>query len=38
MKKIGRGSGRVFRRIGLFFDKFLITPITKLILKVSDLA
>ena len=38
MKKIGRGSGRIFRRIGLFFDKFLITPITKLILKVSDLA
>lgn len=38
MKKISRGSGRFFRRIGLFFDKFLITPITKLILKVTDIA
>lgn len=38
MKKIGRGSGRFFRRIGLFFDKFLITPITKLILKLTDIA
>ena len=37
MKKISRGSGRFFRRIGLFFDKFLITPITRLILKIIDI-
>ena len=34
MKRIGRLIGRVFRLIGLFFDKWLITPITKLILKI----
>ena len=37
MKKISRGTGRFFRRIGLFFDKFLITPITRLILKIIDI-
>ena len=37
MKKIGRMIGRLFRHIGLFFDKWLITPITKLILKLMDL-
>ena len=34
MKKIGRMIGRFFRHIGLFFDKWLITPITKLILRI----
>ena len=34
MKKIGRIIVRFFRHIGLFFDKWLITPITKLILKI----
>ena len=33
MKKIGRFFLRLFRHIGLFFDKWLITPFTKLILK-----
>jgi len=33
MKKIGSFFGKFFRRIGLAFDKWLITPITKLILK-----
>ena len=33
MKKIGRFFLRLFRHIGLFFDKWLITPVTKLILK-----
>lgn len=36
MKKIGK-SKMFFRHIGLFFDKWLITPITKLILKIMDL-
>ena len=36
MKKIGRMIGRLFRHIGLFFDKWLITPITKLILKLMS--
>ena len=36
MKKIGRMIGRIFRHIGLFFDKWLITPITKIILKVMS--
>ncbi len=34
MKRIGRLFGRIFRLVGLFFDKWLITPITKLILKI----
>ena len=36
MKKIGRVLLRIFRHIGLFFDKWLITPITKLILIVMN--
>ena len=32
MKKIGKVILRIFRHIGLFFDKRLITPLTKLIL------
>ena len=34
MKKIGSFIGKIFRHIGLFFDKWLIVPITKLILKI----
>ena len=37
MKKIGSFIGKIFRHIGLFFDKWLITPITKLILRLMDL-
>ena len=37
MKKIGNGIGIIFRHIGLFFDKWLITPLTKLILKIMEL-
>ncbi len=37
MKKIGRMFIRLFRHIGLFFDKWLITPITKLILKLMEI-
>ncbi len=36
MRKISKGIGMFFRHIGLFFDKWLITPITKLILKIMD--
>lgn len=36
MKKIGKMIGRIFRHLGLFFDKWLITPITKIILKFMD--
>ncbi len=36
MKKIGRFFIRLFRLIGLFFDKWLITPITRLILKIME--
>ena len=36
MKKIIRKIGRLFHHIGLFFDKWLITPITKLILFVMN--
>lgn len=32
MKKIGKTFVRIFRHVGLFFDKRLITPLTKLIL------
>ncbi len=35
MKKIIRGIGKIFHGIGSFFDKWLITPITKVILKVT---
>jgi hypothetical protein len=38
MKKISRGIGKLFRRIGSFFDKILITPITRIILKTMDLS
>ena len=38
MKKIIRAIGKIFRRIGSFFDKWLITPITKLILKIIDIS
>ncbi len=37
MKKIIRGIGKIFSHIGSFFDKILITPITKLLLKISDI-
>ena len=37
MKKTGKGIVRIFHRIGLFFDKILITPITRIILKVMDI-
>lgn len=37
MKKIGSLIGKLFRHIGLFFDKWLIVPITKLILKIMNL-
>ncbi len=36
MKKIIRAIGKIFHPIGLFFDKCLITPITKLILKIVE--
>ncbi len=37
MKKIIRSIGKFFHLIGSFFDKWLITPITKFILKVMEL-
>ena len=37
MKKMFKLIGKFFHHIGLFFDKWLITPITKLILKIMDL-
>ena len=37
MKKIIKGIGSVLHHIGSFFDKWLITPITKFILKITDL-
>lgn len=36
MKKVGKVSIRIFRHIGLFFDKWLITPLTKLILRFME--
>lgn len=36
MKKISRMFGRIFHHIGVFFDKWLITPITKIILKLMN--
>ncbi len=36
MKKIIKKIGKLFRHIGLFFDKWLITPITKLVLIVMN--
>lgn len=35
MKKILIRLGSLFRRIGIFFDKLLVTPITRLILKLT---
>ena len=37
MKKVSKGIGKFFHRIGLFFDKWLISPITKFILRITDL-
>ena len=37
MKKIIRAIGRFFHHIGSFFDKILITPITKIILKIMTI-
>jgi len=37
MKKIIRKLGKIFHHIGSFFDKWLITPITKFILIVVDI-
>ena len=36
MKRIGRLITRNFKRMGLFFDKWLITPLTRLILKLRE--
>ena len=36
MKKLLKFIGRLIRRIGMFFDKWLITPITKIILIITD--
>ena len=36
MKKIINSFKNLFRHIGHFFDKLLITPITKIILRISD--
>ena len=36
MKKIGRVIIEIFRHIGLFFDKWLITPITRAVLKFME--
>ena len=36
MKKIGKLFIGLFRHIGIFLDKWLITPITKLILKIME--
>lgn len=38
MKKISKFFGRMFRRIGMIFDKLLITPITRIILKIMDIS
>lgn len=37
MKKIIKGIANMLHHIGSFFDKWLITPITKFILKITDL-
>lgn len=36
MKKIIKNIGKFFHHIGSFFDKWLISPITKFILKITD--
>ena len=38
MKKIGRFFGRILRRIGIIIDKLIITPITRIILKIIELS
>ena len=38
MKKIFRKIGKLFSHIGSFFDKWLITPITKVILTIVDVS
>lgn len=35
-KKMFRGIGRLLRRIATFFDRWLITPITKLVLNITE--
>ena len=37
MKKVFRLRGRIIRLLGMFFDKWLITPITKVILVLMNL-
>ena len=36
MKKLSRALGSFLRRVGIFFDKWLITPITKFMLSVVE--
>lgn len=36
MKKIIKKIGKIFHRIGAFIDKWIISPITKFILKITD--
>lgn len=36
MKKMFKKVGRIFHHIGMFFDKVLITPITKFILMITN--
>ena len=36
MKKIGRMLIKIIKSIGLFFDKYLINPLTKLILRIME--
>ena len=36
MKKTSKGIGKILHHIGSFFDKWLITPITKFILRIID--
>lgn len=38
MKKISKFFGRLFRRIGMIFDKLLVTPITRIILKIIEIS
>ena len=38
MKKIGKLFVRLFSKIILFFDKFIISPITRVILKIMELS
>ena len=37
MKKISKVIKSIFRHIGSFFDKWLITPLTKLMLKIAGI-